>query len=155
MIRCSAGDLRKKYFEKRKWRLAEMCIIKHCNLAARCQIWVFDLFAILTEAMKTSRENNILYIEWEKEKEKANADGDAGRFSWSVSGQNLFGSNGAWHATTLILRHNHIVIHELKQILKKQKFFDPLFDPLAEWRWALQVVTNATMEPRMQWWEVH
>ena len=46
-------------------------------------------------------------------------------------------------------------IHKLKQILTKKKCFDPLFDPLAEWRWALQEVTNATMEPRMQWWEVH
>ena len=41
------------------------------------------------------------------------------------------------------------------QIWPKKKIFDPLFDRLAEWRWALQVVTDATMEPRMQWWEVH
>ena len=37
----------------------------------------------------------------------------------------------------------------------KTMFFDPLFDPLVGWRWALQVVKNATMEPRRQWWEVH
>ena len=38
---------------------------------------------------------------------------------------------------------------------QKNMFFDPLYDPLVEWRWALQVVTNATMEPKGQWWEVH
>ena len=27
-------------------------------------------------------------------------------------------------------------------MISKKKFFDPLFDSLAEWRWALQVVTN-------------
>ena len=48
-----------------------------------------------------------------------------------------------------------MIIHKLKQILTKKKFFDPLFDPLAEWTWALQVVTNATTETRRQWWEVH
>ena len=48
-----------------------------------------------------------------------------------------------------------MIIHELKQILTKKMFFDPLYDPLVEWRWALQIVANTTTEPRMQLWEVH
>ena len=38
---------------------------------------------------------------------------------------------------------------------QKIKFFDPLFDPLAEWRWALQIVANTTMKPRRLGWELY
>ena len=51
-----------------------------------------------------------------------------------------------------------MIIHELKRILTKKSFLTlylTLTKTLAEWRCAFQVVTTATMEPRMQWWEVH
>ena len=48
-----------------------------------------------------------------------------------------------------------LIIHDLKQILTKKMFFDPLYDPLVVWRWAFQIEANTTTEPRMQWREVH
>ena len=48
-----------------------------------------------------------------------------------------------------------LIKHELKQILTKKMFFDPLYDPFVVWRWAFQIEANTTAEPRMQWREVH
>ena len=37
----------------------------------------------------------------------------------------------------------------------QKNVFDPLFDPLADWTRALQIVANTIMEPRRQLWEVN
>ena len=67
LTRCySKGDSRTRYCEKWKRYLAEICIIKHWRLAGSSHIWVFDLFAILKEAMKTSLPKRTIFCYREK-----------------------------------------------------------------------------------------
>ena len=79
---------------------------------------------------------------------------EAGKEQWTHSIMLCSGSPSSYqpilHSFYLkLLQETQTFIGVLREVVKKTDILR------SGWRWALQAVTNATVEPRRQWWEVN